>query len=162
MRFAGIDIGSQTHVLAVVAVDRILVKPTAFAEDAAGYEKLFQLVGSPAELLVAMEATGHYGSNLFAALCERGYQVALLNPLRTRRFAQEDLRRAKSDSIDALGIARFAAQKRPDPTPPFDEPTGQLREFVRLFDRLTHDYGDRRRQLHRLVDLCFPEFTSSP
>jgi transposase len=33
--------------------------------------------------------------------------------LRTRRFAGEDLARTKTDSIDALGIARFGAQKRP-------------------------------------------------
>lgn len=160
MHVAGIDIGSQSHVVAVLTeAEQVLVKPTAFGEDATGYEKLFRLLPPPSEILVAMEATGHYGRNLFAALSERGYRVALLNPLRTRRFAQEDLRRAHSDSIDALGIARFALQKRPQPTPPFDEPTGQLGEFVRLFDRLTQDYGDRRRQLHRLVDLCFPEFT---
>lgn len=161
MRFAGIDVGSKSHVVAMVGEGGqvVLLKPTAFDEDAAGYAKLFQLLGSPTDILVAMEATGSYGRNLFVVLCERGYAVALLNPLRTRRFAQEDLRRAKTDSIDALGIARFAAQKRPEPTPRFDEPTGQLREYVRLFDRLTQDYGDRRRQLHRLVHLCFPEFT---
>jgi transposase len=159
-RVAGIDVASQTHVVAVMTeADQVLVKPTSFGEDATGYDKLFQLLGPPTEILVAMEATGHYGRNLFAALCERGYPVAVLNPLRTRRFAQEDLRRAKSDSIDALGIARFALQKRPQPTPTFDEPTGQLREFMHLFDRLTQDYGDRLRQLHRLVCLCFPEFT---
>ncbi|MGH8648714.1 MAG: IS110 family transposase, partial [Burkholderiales bacterium] len=159
-RVAGIDVASKTHVVAVMTeADQVLVKPTSFGEDATGYDKLFQLLGPPTEILVAMEATGHYGRNLFAALCERGYPVAVLNPLRTRRFAQEDLRRAKSDSIDALGIARFALQKRPQPTPTFDEPIGQLREFVHLFDRLTQDYGDRLRQLHRLVCLCFPEFT---
>lgn len=160
MRVAGIDVGSQNHVVAVMTEpDQVLVKSTPFGEDATGYAKLFQFLDPPTDILVAMEATGHYGRNLFAALSERGYPVALVNPLRTRRFAQEDLRRAKTDSIDALGIARFALQKRPQPTPPFDEATSQLREFVRLFDRLTQDYGDRRRQLHRLVDLCFPEFT---
>ena len=60
-----------------------------------------------------MEATGHYWKNLFAALAAGGYSVALLNPLRTHRFAEEDLERTKTDAIDALGIARFAAQKRP-------------------------------------------------
>ena len=39
----------------------------------------------------------------------------MLNPLRTRRFAEEELQRTKTDAIDALGIARFAAQKRPPP-----------------------------------------------
>ena len=161
MRVAGIDVGSQRHVVAIVseATQAVLVKPTPFREEASGYEKLFELLGSPKDLLVAMEATGIYGRNLFLGLSERNYRVAMLNPLRTHRFAQEDFRRAKNDSIDALGIACFAAQKRPDPTPTFDESTTQLREYVRLFDRFTQDYGDRRRQLHRVVHLCFPEFT---
>jgi len=97
MRFAGVDIASQTHVAAVTTeAGEILVKPTSFGEDAPGYEKVFALLGPPTDILVAMEATGHYGRNLFAALCARGHEVALLNPIRTRRFAQEDLRRAKS------------------------------------------------------------------
>jgi transposase len=37
--------------------------------------------------------------------------------------------------------------------------TEELRELVRLRERLLQDFGDRLRQLHRLVDLGFPEFT---
>jgi transposase len=160
MRFAGVDIASEIHVVAVVdESDRVLVKASAIAEDANGYDKLFGLLGSSADLLVAMEATGHYWKNLFAALAARGYSVALLNPLRTHRFAGEDLQRTKTDAIDALGIARFAAQKRPPATRLPDPATEELRELVRLRDRLTQDFGDRTRQLHRLVDLGFPEFT---
>jgi transposase len=160
MRFAGVDIASETHVVALVDEDgKVLVKATAFTEDAAGYEKLFVQLGASAELLVAMEATGHYWKNLFAALAARGFSVALLNPLRTHRFAEEDLQRTKTDAIDALGIARFAAQKRPPATRLPDPATEELRELVRLRQRLLQDFGDRVRQLHRLVDLGFPEFT---
>jgi len=61
-RFAGIDIASQTHVVAIVGeADNVLVKPTAFSEDAAGYDRLFALLGTPDDILVAFEATGHYG-----------------------------------------------------------------------------------------------------
>ena len=160
MRFAGIDIASDTHVVAVVSdSSEVAVKPTSFTEDAAGYQKLFEVLGAPSEVRIAMEATGHYWKNLFAALAAVGYAVALLNPLRTHRFAGEDLERTKTDAIDALGIARFAAQKRPPPTHLPDAATDELRELVRLRQRLTQDFGDRVRQLHRLVDLGFPEFT---
>ena len=130
-----------------------------FAEDAAGYQALFKLLGEPAATLVAMEATGHYWQNLFVALAVRGFEVALLNPLRTRRFAQEDLARTKTDAIDAVGIARFAAQKRPPAKPLPNTAMQELRELVRLRDRLKQEAGDRTRQLHRLVALGFPEFT---
>jgi transposase len=160
VRFAGIDIAAETHFVAVVdEASGAVVKPTSFTEDAKGYEKLFTLLGAPGDVLVAMEATGHYWQNLFAALAAAGYAVALLNPLRTRRFAGEDLERTKTDAIDALGIARFAAQKRPVVTRLPDSATQELRELVRFRDRLMQDFGDRVRQLHRLVDLGFPEFT---
>jgi transposase len=160
MRFAGIDIASEKHVVAVVDErSEVVVKPSAVSEDADGYRKLFELLGAPGELLVAMEATGHYWKNLFAALVARGFTVALLNPLRTHRFAGEDLERTKTDAIDALGIARFAAQKRPVATMLPDSATEELRELVRLRDRFLQDFGDRVRQLHRLVDLGFPELT---
>ena len=160
MRFFGVDVGSQSHVVAMVDEDlHILLKPTSFGEDAAGYDKLRKLLGEVGDCLVVMEATGHYGRNLQRTLASWGFPCSVVNPLRTRRFAEEDLTRAKTDSIDALGIARFAAIKRPALEVPLDEATDQLRELVRLRTRFVQDLGDRQRQLHRLLDLCFPEFT---
>ena len=160
MRFVGIDIGAEVHVVAAVdEADRVLIKPAKITEDAAGYGRLLELLGEPADTLIAMEATGHYWRNLCASLMTRGFAVALLNPLRTARFAGEDLARTKTDAIDALGLARFAAQKHPPATRLPDAATDELRELVRLRDRLVQDFGDRVRQLHRLVDLGFPEFT---
>jgi len=160
MRFAGIDIASETHVVAIVDVEgKILVKATEFAEDASGYAKLLELLGSSIDCKVAMEATGHYWQNVFIALAAAGFEISLLNPLRTNRFAQEDLARTKTDAIDAVGIARFAQQKRPLPTRLPDSVTQELKELVRLRDRVVQDLGDAVRRLHRLVDLGFPEFT---
>ena len=160
MRFAGIDIASETHMLAIVDADgTVALKATAFAEDAAGYDQALTLLGTPGEVLIAMEATGHYWKNLFAVLVAAGHLIALLNPLRTHRFAGVDLERTKTDAIDAVGIARFAAQRRPAATPLPDALTEELRELVHLRQRLVQDFGDRVRQLHRLVDLGFPEFT---
>jgi transposase len=159
MRFVGIDIASETHVVAVVAEDQsVLLKPVSFKEDAAGYELLWKKLGSAKDTLVTLEATGHYWQNLFAALVTRGFSVALINPLRSHRFAQEDLERTKTDAIDALGLARFGAQKRPRLTVLRDAATDELRELVRLRDRLVQAFGDCTRRLHRLVDLGFPEF----
>ncbi len=159
MRFVGIDIASETHVVAVVAEDQsVLLKPVPFKENAAGYELLWERLGSPRDTLVTLEATGHYWKNLFAALVTRGFAVALINPLRSRRFAQEDLERTKTDAIDALGLARFGAQKRPRVSVLRDHATDELRELVRLRDRLVQDFGDCTRRLHRLVYLGFPEF----
>jgi transposase len=160
MRFAGIDIGSEHHVVAVVDDEgTITTKATRFAEDAEGYERVRSVLGPAEGLVVAMEATGHYWQNLFAVLAAHGYQLALLNPLRTARFAGEEMTRTKTDAIDAAGIARFAQQKRPAPTPLTDETTRELHELVLMRERMVQEIGDKTRQLHRAVDLGFPEFT---
>ena len=160
MRIIGVDIGAETHAVAVVDEDgRTLLKPTPVTEDAQGYARLLELIGEAADTLVVMEATGHYWQNLFAALAARGFAIALVNPLRTQRFGEEELRRTKTDALDALGLAHFGRQKQPQPTRLPDRATEELRELVHLRDRLVQDIGDRVRQLHRLVDLGFPEFT---
>ena len=93
MKYAGIDIASEKHFVAVVdEASEVLQKSTNFAEDAGGYARLFEVLGAASEVAtVAMEATGHYWKNVFAALVAKGYPVALLNPLRTNRFAGEEL-----------------------------------------------------------------------
>jgi transposase len=177
MLAVGIDIGAELHHVAVVdETGAALVKPTSFGEDVAGYQKLLELLEragarggedlplAPASAeqprtLIVMEATGHYWQNLFAALVAHGYKVALVNPLRTHRFAGEELARTKTDRIDCLQIARFGAQKRPAAAHLPDAAVEELRELVRLRLRLIQDAVDRVNQLHRLVDLGFPEFT---
>lgn len=68
MRFAGIDVGSWSHVVAIVdEASAAVLRPTPFAADAAGHASLFGMLGSPADVLVAMQATGHYSRNLFGA-----------------------------------------------------------------------------------------------
>jgi hypothetical protein len=104
-------------------------------------------------------ATVHYWQNLFVTLVAEGFTVALLNPLRTRLFSELGLERERPDASDAVGIARFAVEKRPPPTRVPDPATEELRELVRFRDRMVKDFVDRKKELQRLVDLGFPEFT---
>ena len=59
--------------------------------------------------------------------------------------------------MDALGIARFAAQKRLRPTPLSDEAARELRQLVHLRERTIQHLGDRVRDLHKAIDLTFRE-----
>lgn len=158
MRYIGIDIGSKKHFVAVADGDRnLLVKARAFEESRQGYEKLKQVLGSPEDCVVAMEATGHYWQNVYVELARADFAVVLINPLRTRRYAEEDLAKAKTDKIDAQLIARFAAEKRVEGQKMRGELSDALREVISLRDRLQQDLDDRTRQLHRALDLSFPE-----
>ncbi len=157
--FAGIDIASERHTLARLDdTGAPIGKPVAITEDREGYDALLKAL-SPAPVLVVMEATGHYWKNLFATLTAAGHDFALLNPFVARRFQDSSLERTKTDAIDAHGLARLGFEKRPAPARLHDEVAESLREMVRHRDRLRQDFDDRVRQLHRLVDLGFPEFT---
>ena len=161
MRFAGIDIASETHVVAVVDADgEVVVKATPFAEDAAGYQKLLALLGTPGEVLVAMEATGHYWKNLFAALAAAGHRRRAAQSAAHPSLRRRGPRRAPRPTPSTRSASRASPRRNgPPPTRLPDAATEELRELVRLRDRLLQDFGDRVRQLHRLVDLGFPEFT---
>ena len=68
MRFAGIDVGAERHMVAMVGEKgEVLCRSNPFGEDASGYAHLFELLGPPEGCLLALEATGHYWRNLFVA-----------------------------------------------------------------------------------------------
>lgn len=157
--FTGIDVAAERHVLARLdEAGEPIGRPIAFAEDASGYRTLLEALGPPPALVV-IEATGHYWKNLYATLAASGHDVVLLNPIVARRFQEAQLERTKTDAIDATALARLGFDKRPVPTHLYDATAEALRELVRHRDRLRQDFDDRVRQLHRLINLGFPEFT---
>lgn len=158
MRWAGIDIGKLHHVVAVVDDDgKVIRKAVSFPENGIGFGRLAEWLGLQDGLTIGLEATGHYWRNLYFWLVDQGYTVVVFNPVQTCRFAQLELRRAKTDAVDAVGIARCTRALRPPVAPEQESGLRLLRELVRFRARLVQDAGDYARQLHRQVDLVFPE-----
>lgn len=112
--FVGID----------VSKDRldVCLHPTAerFAvtNDAPGRRALLRRLRPHAIVLVAMEPTAKYHRAAHRHLHEAGLPVALVNPLRARRFAEALRQLAKTDRLDAAVLALFAERMRPAPTTP--------------------------------------------
>lgn len=108
-RFCGIDIAKVNHVACVITADEaVLVKKQSFSNTAQGFQQLLarlQQAGGPAEVLVGMEATGHYWYALHDFLVRQGYRVVVFNPLQTRQ-GRDDVRKSQTDRIDAYCIAR--------------------------------------------------------
>ena len=157
--FAGIDIASERHFMVRLDDQGLPIgKLISITKDHKRHAQLLNLFG-PVPVLAAMEATGHYWKNLFDVLTAAGHKVAVLNPYQARRFQDADMERTKTDAVDAAGFAPLAFEKRSSPTYVPDAVAEELRELARHRDRLRQDFDDRVRQLHRLVDLGFPEFT---
>ncbi|WP_010584071.1 IS110 family RNA-guided transposase [Schlesneria paludicola] len=67
-------------------------------------------------LMVVMEATGGYETLLQSQLAKHKIEAAVVNPRQVRDFAKGVGSDAKTDSIDAQLISRFAAVVQPQPT----------------------------------------------
>ncbi len=121
-RFVGIDIAAATVTASWASDGDPPGRPRSFANNREGFAALQQWLqadgGTPATTLVVMEATGSYWVAVAVALHEAGDAVAVLNPAQVHHYAKSDLRRAKTDALDARLLARFAAERRPAPWSP--------------------------------------------
>lgn len=86
--------------------------------------------GEPAQITVALEASGGFEKGCARKLAEAGYGISILDPVRVRRFAEAAGQFAKTDAIDARIIARFAQTFTTRPAV-FDAATERLAEHVR-------------------------------
>ncbi len=79
--------------------------------------------------LIVMEATGGYERPLAAALHANGMPVAVENPKRIRNFAKAVGQLAKTDTLDARIIARYAAVIKPAAQTAVDIISLQIKEL---------------------------------
>lgn len=86
-----------------------------FDNSAEGIKECIELCRAVEPEIIAMEATGGYEYLAAAGLCAEGFAVAVTNPRMIRDFAKALGKTAKTDKIDAMVIARFAANCQPLP-----------------------------------------------
>src|SRR5712691_8856232 len=97
MRFAGMDVGAERHMVAMVGEDgEVLCRSSPFGEDASGYAHLFELLGPPEGL------SGGLGSDrtlLAQSIC---------------RFVSKGLRRRRAESVAHATLCRGGASEDQD------------------------------------------------
>ena len=118
-----------------------------FSNDAIGIRKLLKECERRHVDLIALEATGTYHRPAHYALHEAGFHVAVVNPYRSRKFADALGQLAKTDRIDAEVLAHFAAVIRPPPTLPPPEALRTLRDLTTARRQVIDELGDLSRQL---------------
>lgn len=162
MFYLGIDVGKFSHSVCLLNEDR-QQSILQINNDQAGFVKLQKKLSEIdlSNLLVGMEATGHYFLNLYDFLLRQGLaseQIALLNPLQVKSFRNTNLRGTKSDNVDAARIAsllRFGDFKRCNISV---DNMINLRELTRLRADLMKNITDLKRKMIAVLDRIFPEF----
>jgi transposase len=147
--FWGVDVASGKLDLASYGAANV----PSFENSPQGIEQLLAEVRRQPAALIVVEATGGYEVPLLAALAEAGLPVVRINPRQLRSFATAVGELAKTDTIDARLIARFAHDLRPRVRP---LPSKEQAFFA--------DLAARRRQLVaiRTAELNRRKRTSQP
>ncbi len=167
MIYAGVDVAKADHVIG--AVDERgseLCKPMGFKNGAAGFERceawLEGAAEEPGDVLVGMEATGHYWMALYAFLVSRGYAVAVIDPVQVRAVRRlRGLDRVKNDRIDAGLIAETLRIGQYDPTRLATDEVQSLRTLTRYQQSLKSELAEVKTQCTCLLDSYFPEFSGA-
>lgn len=127
--YLGIDIAKETFQVTLLRSDRparhgFANSPTGFAQLTTWLQR--QQVE---QVHACLEATGRYGEALAEYLYTHHTVVSMVNPAQIKAYAQSQLRRNKTDKLDADVIADFCRTQHPSAWTP---PAPELRELRAL------------------------------
>lgn len=132
----GVDIAKRKFDCALLNAEKFRTK--VFTNDEAGIEACLTWITrhTGESVHACLEATGPYAQLLAEALFDAGHTVSLINPARSRAFAESLGVRTKTDAVDARILARLCAALKPEPWIPAPKPVRELQELVRRLDAL--------------------------
>ena len=107
--WVGIDVSKARLDVYVSADDRM----GRFNNDEEGIEQLLKDLALSTPTLIVLEATGGLERALVAQMVAAKLLVAVVNPRQVRDFAKASGQLAKTDTLDARMLARFAAAIQP-------------------------------------------------
>lgn len=144
MEYVGIDVSKDQLQVCILTEGQ---PQRHFENRKKGWRELTKWLKGWGEVWVALEATGTYGDGVSEWLHEAGIQVSVVNPARIAAYARSQLKRHKTDAIDAQLIADFCRTQQPPLWTPPSPAERELRALVRHRD----DLKDlRQAELNRL------------
>ncbi|MCI2106628.1 MAG: GNAT family N-acetyltransferase [Intestinimonas sp.] len=165
MFYCGIDIARRNHEASVIdaegnpLLDRITITNTQ-----EGCETLFsffkRLKIGKSDVIIGMEASGHYWLPVYEHLTEQNYDVRVISPIQSDAFRKMYLCQTKSDSKDSFIVAQAMRFEQYLKTTLSDETMVALRQITRFRMALVDSCGDCKRRIITLLDQVFPEYAS--
>jgi transposase len=128
----GIDVAKATVDVVLLYEEASPVHAT-FDNNANGFKQLKRWLDNRGvqTLHTCLEATGNFSDDLATFLHGVGYTVSVVNPARISAYAKSQLRRNKTDKLDAELIAEFCRTQTPPAWSPPDPAWKELQGLVR-------------------------------
>lgn len=160
MIYVGIDIAKFSHFASAVNSDgEILINPFPFNNSNEGFNLLLtKLKALPTnEILIGLEATGHYSDNLVSFLFNNGFKIGIINPIQTDSLRSSNIRKTKNDKVDTFLIAQCLILHKYTIFSQTDFNILNLKTLCRFRFDLIHSRTKLKTQLTGCVDTIFPE-----
>ncbi|MGI8407693.1 MAG: IS110 family transposase [Actinomycetota bacterium] len=157
-----VSIGVDSHksTLSAAAVDELgrVVGVEEFANDPAGHRELARWADAlEVELCFGIECSGSYGKALARSLIARGADVFEVPANLAHREARRQ-GRGKSDSIDAVAIARVVAREERLPRPRVDQAHEDLKLLSDHLDQLKRLRTQLSNRIHKELTVARPGY----
>lgn len=165
MFYCGIDIAKHKHEASVIDSEgKALIESISFSNTKEGCEKItavFEKLGaSVSDVVIGMEATGHYWLSVYTFFLELGFSVKVINPIQSEAFRKMYIRQTKNDSVDSFIIAQIMRFGEYSSSGLAEENIIALRQLSRYRLALVDACGDCKRRVIALLDQVFPEYNS--
>jgi len=161
--FCGVDVAKDSFVVSIKN-GRLLMENRTFAMDRIGFKGFERIIRDfRTNVVIGMEPTGIYHSNLLNFLQEKDYNSVVVNPYMLHQFFKfTNNKPTKTDRKDSKTIAEFLEFKQDElrKSPKTVDERYSARYFVREKERITQDIARTKTEIKRMLSLVFPEAES--
>ena len=156
----GIDVSKGKSTVCILKPGGEVIKPPfEIKHTAEELDSLVSMINSfDEETRVVLEDTGHYHLPIASYLSSQSVFVCCVNALRMKKYCSQDIRRAKTDKIDAVRIASFGITYWSELTKayPMSDTYDELRFLARQYYQITSVLVKEKVNLSNLLDQVMP------
>lgn len=161
MNYIGIDISKYKHDCFIAT--ETTSNQFSFENSQSGFSELLNhfkpLIKQ--EMIIGLEATGHYGENLKSFLTLHGYSFMEINPFLVKKFGEaQSLRKTKTDKKDAQMISTYMRSVDYKAYHHQSYHISALKSLTRLRFKLISIRTKHYNMMTKVLDVIFPEYKS--
>lgn len=165
MYYLGIDIAKTNHAASLLDEQgNVVIRAIKFTNSNEVFLKLLDTIqtklGDLSNIIVSMEATGHYWLSLYSALTNNNFQVFVFNPFQIKSYRSAfNNRKQKNDIIDSIIIADYLRVFGENSSSLPKEDILSLKQLTRFRCDIVENVASLKTQVIGILDKVFPEYS---